>query len=164
MSANALRVEDHPEWPLALNVGNRFSLNAVEQVRLLRPQVSSPSTTAEVSWIGPTFARLQEVALLEDDWDQRGSAAVRGDALSFAWFFLRQVMPPTALSPGIVPLGHGGVQLLWHNQRCDLEVEVIGPNNMIAYYFDKLTGHEDEFAVTNEFSRITDILWSHFKS
>ena len=133
-------------------------------MRLLRSQVSSPSTAAEASWIAPTFARLQELAILDDDWDQRGSAGVSTDALNFAWYFLRQVMPPIAPVPGIVPLGHGGVQLVWHNDRCDLEVEVIGPNNMIAYYFDKVTGHEDEFSLTNEFYRITDILWSHFKS
>ena len=77
---------------------------------------------------------------------------------------LPNVAPATAPAPSIVPLGHGGVQLLWHNAVADLEVEVVRPNEVVAYFFDKGTGHEHETALTTDFSDITNFLWSNFRS
>jgi hypothetical protein len=90
--------------------------------------------------LGPTLTRFTEVAGLRDNWDRRGSAEVRTDVLSFA---LRSVLPevmlPTAPAPAVIPLGHGGVQLVWNTDSAEIEVEIIEPNKVIAYHFDKTT-------------------------
>ena len=101
---------------------------------------------------------------LQFNWDRRGSAEVSIDALRFALNILSQVMPATAPAPSIVPLGHGGVQLLWHNAIADLEVEVVRPNEVVAYFLDRRTGREEETALTTDFSDITNFLWSNFTS
>jgi hypothetical protein len=107
---------------------------------------------------------MEELASLGDNWDGRGSAEVRVDALNFAFSVLAQIMPPTAPAPAIVPLGHGGVQLLWHNQAHDLEVEIVGPNEIISYHLDRVTGVEDERQLTTELSPLTENLWSKFRT
>jgi hypothetical protein len=157
VKAAALRWNDEAQWPAALNLGHRFAVSSTEPVRLERPQISTPSTTSEASWVEPTSERLNELMFLGPNWDQRGSAAVNIDALRFAWQFLCQTMPPNAPAPGIIPLGHGGVQLLWHGPQFDIEIEVIGPNNIVVYYFEKISGQEDEFPLTNEFSIVTPL-------
>jgi hypothetical protein len=107
---------------------------------------------------------MREIAKLKRDWDRRGSTEVSSDALAFAWSILNQIMPPKASPPSIVPLGNGGVQLLWHNQKSDLEVEIVRPNEVVLYHLDKGSGQEEEKPLTTDFSSITGILWSRFNA
>jgi hypothetical protein len=154
---------DDERWPAVMFASHRFSQSVSDPVRLQTPQVSTPSTATIPRWFNPTLMRLVELLDLIDNWDQRGSAAVRPDAASFALTVLYQVMPPTAPAPAIVPLGHGGLQLLWSNAMSDLEVEILRPNEVISYHLDKGSGAEDERQLTTEFSPITDVLWSRFR-
>src|SRR5579859_6716769 len=94
-----------------------FSLAVTDPVAVQRPQVSPASTAAQARWVGPFLERVQQLTALRSNWDGRGSAAVRSDALSFAATILQQIMPPQALSPDVVPLGHGGIQLVWNTAR-----------------------------------------------
>lgn len=170
MSAAALRrIRDDgswsaPQWPMPLGIGGQFSAAVSDPVGYPRAQLSIPSTATPPKWIKPTLERLSELASLGHDWDQRGSAEVSIDVLSFAANILGQSMPPTAPPPSIVPLGHGGVQMLWHNQVADLEVEVIQPNEVVFYCLNKVTGHEEEIPLTTDLSALTNCLWSHFKT
>jgi hypothetical protein len=165
MTAVALRrYYEEEQWPPPLGTANYFSQSVSEPVGYQRPQVSIPSTVTEPKWVAPTIARMRQLGALKDDWDQRGSAEVSFDALVFAWGILGQVMPPNAPPPAIVPLGHGGVQLLWNNAACDLEVEVVRPNEVIMYHLDNRTGREEETPLTMELSALTNILWSYFRT
>jgi hypothetical protein len=157
------RYDDDEQWPAVVCVSPRFSQSVSDPVRLQSPQVSAPSTATTPRWLDPTILRLTELLDLPKNWDQRGSAAVRRDAASFTLTVLSQVMPPTAPAPAIIPLGHGGLQLLWSNARSDLEVEVLGPNDVVSYHLDKSSGTEDERVLTTEFSPIIDVLWSRFR-
>jgi hypothetical protein len=105
---------------------------------------------------------MQELLALGRDWDRRGSAAVRRDVLAFAYFMLSQIMAPTTAAPSIIPLGHGGVQLLWASPSIDVEVEVAQPNEIDVYQLDRATGTEDEWQARTEFSRLGDLLRSKF--
>lgn len=105
---------------------------------------------------------MQELLGLGRDWDGRGSAAVRQDVLAFVYFMLNQVMAPTTAAPSIVPLGHGGVQLLWTNPSIEVEVEVSQPNEITVYKFERATGAEEEWQVTTELSGLGALLRSGF--
>jgi hypothetical protein len=164
MNGEALRKYDQPQWPAAPDIGIRFSRSHAEQISWPRPLTSAASTMGRRNWVDLTLARMEELAALDDNWDGRGSAEIRTDALSFALSVLLQVMPHTAPAPAIVPLGHGGVQFLWHNRDNDLEVEIAGPNQLEIYLLDKNTGAEQEFPLTTELSPLTRILWSKFRS
>jgi hypothetical protein len=153
-----------PQWPVSFGVASQFSPAVSEPVSYQRAQVSVPSTATQPQWTKPTAARLNELAALKSNWDQRGSAEVSGDAINFAANILNQVMSETALSPSIVPLGSGALQLLWNSDAADLEVEVIRPNEVVAYFLDKTTGHEEETLLTSDFSAITHFLSLHFKA
>jgi hypothetical protein len=75
---------------------------------------------------------------------------------------LSQVMAPTTAPPSIIPLSHGGVQLLWTNPSVEIEVEVVQPNEIIIYHLDRTAGVEHEWQATTEFSGLSDLLRSAF--
>jgi hypothetical protein len=139
-----------------------FADSVSEPVTVAPPVVSPPTTASLPLWLEPTLSRMRELSALGRDWDRRGSAAVRQDALQFAYSVLMEVMAPTTPAPSIVPLGHGGVQLLWKSPSAEIEVEVVLPNNIIIYHLDRTNGAEDEQAATTEFSALARLLRSAF--
>lgn len=133
-----------------------------DPVPAARPLVSPQSTASRPQWFDRTLRRIVELFELGPNWDGRGSAAVNRDALSFALHMLWQTMGYATAGPSIVPLGNGGVQLLWSNALAEIEVEVIRPNEITIYYLDRQAGVEREWRAETEFSELADLLRSHF--
>jgi hypothetical protein len=128
-----------------------------------RPRLS-PGTVGEPRWLAQTRARLGDLAFLSENWDGRGSAAVRGDALKFALAVLEQVMPPTSPAPSTIPLGNGGVQLTWSTDSVEIDVEVIRPNEIIICTYDKSGAREDKWSATTDLGRLGEALWKHLSN
>ncbi len=159
----ALAWRDDP-WDDAPDVRHFSRTIPTASPRVPASEVSEATTSSEPVWLRPTVAQFMRLAALQDDWDQRGSAEVRHDVISFALRgVLPEILPPTAPAPAIIPLGHGGVQLVWNTDGAEIEIEVIAPNQIVAYHFDKATGEETEEPLTNNFSGLADLMWSTFK-
>lgn len=109
------------------------------------------------SWMDSVILRVSELAELQFNWDGRGSAKVSQDAIQYAVILLNRTMPANARAPALVPLGHGGVQLVWSDEANEIEIEVIKPNNVLAFHLDKKTGTEREWPVTTDFSGLTEL-------
>jgi hypothetical protein len=165
MSAMALREIDDGEWYQPVNSINELVRSSVKPVVVTRPQLSSPSVVHRSMWARPTVDRLMALAPLRDNWDERGSAAVRADVLSFAWQLLSQVMPQDGIAPVVVPLGNGGVQVEWSSDAGDLEIEIARPFEVSALFFDNQHGEEVEQSIpTDTWDRLTDIIREHFRN
>jgi hypothetical protein len=159
MNALALALKED-QWDVASNVG-RFSDARTRPLRILIPEISERTTASIPNWFQPTLDRFLELAELQDDWDQRGSAQVRRDVLSFALrSVLPKILPPTAPPPAVIPLGHGGIQLVWNTKTAEIEVEVIAPYSVIVYHFDKASGQEHEEHLIIDFSSLSNLMWS----
>lgn len=92
------------------------------------PPVESQTTVLSTRWSAPPWfatikARLEELSLLPENWDGRGSRRVSGldadDVLNFLWRAMEIDFP----APWIGPLSSGGLQVSWG--AGDLEVEGI---------------------------------------
>jgi hypothetical protein len=144
--------------------GSRFS-NSVSKppAAIPQPRVSPASTMGEPQWLSPVKAKLHELSALRRNWDSRGSASISPDITEFTITILARVMPPNAQPPSIIPMGRGELQLIWDVAGGELEAEVIKPNEVVAYYLDRSTGQEQEWHMTTQFSRLSDILWSAFR-
>jgi hypothetical protein len=151
-------------WQSGEPTGSFFSGFLARRIAVPKARISPSSTAGSPSWVNPTWQRLTEVVSLHYNWDGRGSAPVPEATAMFALTMLYQTMPPTAAAPSIIPMGRGEIQLLWHNAICDLEVEVIRPNDVTAIYVDHVTEREEEWSMTAEFSRISNILASAFRN
>lgn len=163
MSATALRIDDN--WYQIATNANEFDRSTIRPVPVARPQLSSPSVVHRSKWARPTIDRLIALAPLRDNWDQRGSAAVKEDVLSFAWNVLTQIMPEDGKSPVIVPLGNGGIQLEWSSDSADLEIEVARPFQISALLVEHGIDDDSEIEVpTDTYDRLTEIVREHFRA
>lgn len=164
MSANALRTIDD-EWYLTENTVNELERSSIKSVFVAGPQLSSPSVVDRSDWAGTAIARLRALVPLRDNWDQRGSAAVKRDVLSFAWQLLSQIMPADGVAPVIVPLGSGGIQLEWSSETAELEVEITRPFEMFALLVERVDGDEVETELpTDSWDQLTEAIRRHFRS
>ncbi|HTT82942.1 MAG TPA: hypothetical protein VMF67_05650 [Rhizomicrobium sp.] len=120
------------------------------------------SSVSRPVWATEVCVRLQRLARLRANWDDRGSAAPNTDAITFAFSVLHRVLPPNAPAPDIHPLGHGGLQLSWARNDLELDLEVIAPNNLLVCLSEN-GGPEQEWTATNELSRLESAMWRHFK-
>jgi hypothetical protein len=55
----------------------------------------------------------------------------------------------------VVPTSSGGVQLEWHAEGIDFEVNTKDPYRLSAYFYEKATGEEWEEEITTDWTRIT---------
>lgn len=147
-------------WPGSNSTG-RFAKAVADGVAISRPEVSDPITSRDAPWMKPTQDKLRDLATLrEDNWDGRGSAAVRGDVLAFVWTILSQVMPYDGKAPGIIPLGHGGVQVEWKGPGRDLELEFARPHEIVGTLFNTLDNSEQEIEANAEhLDELTAVIW-----
>lgn len=162
MTATALRTDD--QWYQSADSVGELVRSSFKPVVVARPQLSPPSVVHRSKWARTTIDRLMALAPLRDNWDQRGSAAVRADALSFAWQMLSQTMPEDGASPVIVPLGSGGIQLEWSSDRAELEVEIMRPYQISALLtlFEN-DGEVDIELPTDTWDQLTEVLREHFR-
>jgi hypothetical protein len=159
MRTNTLRLDT--EWESA-QTAVALDPVATRPVTVNRPVFGVACTRTEPQWVEPVRQRMSELATLTSNWDGRYSSAVRHDALSFAYSVLAQSMLPRTISPSIIPLGHGGVQLVWSNPTTEVEVEVIRPNDVVLYHHDLQSGDEDEWRTETEFSKLASLLKTTF--
>ena len=130
--------------------------------KIMSPSTGDPATTQSLGWVDVIEDRIADLQGLGANWDGRGSAAVRAEALAFAVSMLEQVMAPMIQAPSIVPLGHGGVQLEWSNDKAEVDVEVLTPNNITVYHHDRASGEEREWPAETEFSALAGLLRTNF--
>ncbi|WP_368507901.1 hypothetical protein [Bradyrhizobium lupini] len=164
MTATALRTDD--QWYQSANTVGELVRSSFKPVVVARPQLSAPSVVHRSKWARAAVDRLMALAPLRDNWDQRGSAAVRADVLSFAWHALAQIMPEDGLPPNIVPLGNGGIQLEWSSDSAELEVEIARPFQISALLVEAGNGgaEVETDLPTDTWDRLTEVLRDHFRS
>ncbi|MSP00907.1 MAG: hypothetical protein EXR07_07645 [Acetobacteraceae bacterium] len=122
------------------------------------PELDPSVMNGESAW-SVMKARFDEIENLKYDWDHRRSAPVPFGTLAFARQMLTSIMPPHARAPAVVPLGSGGIQLVWRTGVGELEIEVVKPNRVVAFYLDHGTCVEQEWEFSTNFRRLSDILW-----
>jgi len=164
MSATALRTIDD-QWYVSAGNVSELVRSSVKPVVVARPQLSSPSVMHRSNWARVTIDRLMTLASLGNNWDQRGSAAVKADVLSFAWQLLAQIMPVDGTPPVVVPLGNGGIQLEWSSPTAELEIEIARPFQTSALLINLQNGEETEVDLpTDTWDQLTEAVRVHFRT
>ena len=65
---------------------------------------------------------------------------------------MRTETPP----PHITPMSHEGVQLEWHTEHIDLEIEIEEPGTAWIFYENRLKSIEREWKASADFSSLSD--------
>jgi len=97
------------------------------------------STTPDVeagesAWITKAMPRLQQIAALRENWDDRGSRGTDQAIVEAAAYMLSRLMPEDLGAvpvPFVCGVPGGGLQLEWTSPRKHLELEFTGPGTVV---------------------------------
>ena len=102
--------------------------------------------TSSETWFEPIRDSVYELLSLSENWDLYGAAQVKREFVASAAGLLRSIMDQDTPAPAIVPTTPGGVQIEWHTNGIDLEIEVQSTSRINVWYENSRTGMswEDE--------------------
>jgi len=72
---------------------------------------------------------------------------------------LASVCGPKTITPSLVPLSSGGVQMEWHHGTIDLEITIYSPSRIEVFLCDENTGEDGkEWLIFSDFSSLLPIM------
>ena len=112
----------------------------------------------EPEWVVPVFRALSELLTLSPDWDSYGAARIEPRSIGWALEALSWIMRNDTKVPTVVPTPDGGVQLEWHTQGIDLEIEVSSVGRSFVTCYDRNQNAQWEGELRYNLNRLQDII------
>ena len=126
--------------------GNVSSL----QVPNRQVRVQSPNSV----WIQDLKERFNELTSLPRGWDGYDGRPVAFDCAQFAAHLIESLFLRTVRAPQLVPGADGTLQIEWHMNGFDVEIDVLAPYSIVATRFDHVTDVEEEIEIQTDFSEL----------
>jgi len=130
-------------WKVAppRNVGERALLSQEQKLTfdvplshgLMRIEVTGP----EPGWLYRVLQGVQHVVALPTNWDSYGGARIQDAAVLTAMRLLSRTLGSLGVAPMVVPTSLGGIQLEWHQNGLDIEIDVTPAGGASAYVRDE---------------------------
>jgi hypothetical protein len=112
-------------------------------------------TDSGQKWREPVIRRLNELTALQSGWDGYEGVPVSFQNAYFAMEMLDACCRGDAPPPQIVPGSNGDLQIEWHLERGDIELHILGPNDVRAWHANENTGFDgEEVPLTNDFTMV----------
>ncbi len=104
-------------------------------------------------WRDAVVSRLNELVSLKRGWDGYMAEPVTFENANFALRMLEASCGVEAPVPQIVPGVAGDLQVEWHIGHTDVELDILGPNDVHAWICGEHTGPDgQEVKLTNDFT------------
>ena len=110
-------------------------------------------------WIQDLKDRLDELTSLPRGWDGYNGEPVSPGCAQFAANLIERLCVANVPAPQLVPGADGTLQLEWHTNGCDVEVDVLGSHSGIATRFVIKTAVYEAINVQAEFPKLSN--WIH---
>lgn len=108
------------------------------------------------AWVEELEERLDVLTKLRRGWDGYSGAPVSFPCAHFAANLIEALHTSSIPAPQLVPMANGTVRLEWHMNEFDVEVDVLGPYDVVAYRADHLNGSEDEIEIQTDFTELAE--------
>lgn len=95
---------------------------------------------------------------LPQNWDSYGARPIDPSVALAAIRFLSDVLPADTPPPQIVPTSRGGIQLEWHCNGVDLEIDVRTPATFHVSFEDLRSGIEESQTIVEDFQSLLPML------
>ena len=105
-------------------------------------------------WFTELEERLQTIISLEENWDGYFGQPVNFSNASFAAEILNKLYLCGVSTPDLVPGSDGSLQIEWHEQDIDIELDIMNAGSVSAYLFDRRTEEEHELELSNDFVKV----------
>jgi hypothetical protein len=109
-------------------------------------------------WNATLSGRLGDLVKLRHGWDGYRAQPVSFKSAKFAALMLEKLFLKELSAPSLVPGVDGSLQIEWHKNGYDVELDVLGPNNVHAYRYDSISGEEEEIHLENNFFVVSEWL------
>jgi hypothetical protein len=110
------------------------------------------------TWFIPVLQGFANIATLAVGWDGSAAGEIGTATINRALRAIEQLLPQDAPAPSIVPIPDSGLQIEWHRNRRDLEIEFSPSGDVGFYYFDENNGEENEGPVGRNFVNVKKYL------
>jgi len=99
------------------------------------------------AWLSQTANSIAELLWLPRNWDSYNALPIDMARVGSVLRVLLSTLDDRSPAPSVVPLSNGGIQIEWHRNSVDLEIESISANRFGLYFADDESGEslEDEF-------------------
>lgn len=102
----------------------------------------------------PVIERVAELVALPGGWNSYDASPVSATALHRTLEFLLEHVTPGVDRPDVVPTVRGGLQLEWHNNGLDVEVEIASDGPVSLFMEDTTTGETTEMKLIGNEQRM----------
>src|SRR5439155_12376420 len=110
------------------------------------------------TWFEPVLQGFANVATLADGWDGSGALRIDRATINRALGTIERLLPSDAPAPSVVPIPDSGLQIEWHHNQRDLEIEFSPGGAIEFYFFDENTKEEREGPVGPNFVNVKEYL------
>jgi len=94
------------------------------------------------TWLKPTIVALAQLMRLPRDWNSDRAKQIDPRAIEKMLGLLLTVLESDTTPPAVVPTTRGGVQVEWHQNGVDLEIEAISSGEL-EFFFSGPEGNEE---------------------
>ena len=127
-------------------------------VRLSNIQIEFGRIEQFGGWVKPTLEALDSKLQLTPNWDSHGALPIDRRRVLDAIDVLFRTMSSDTEAPWVVPTTDGGIQLEWHREDEDLEVEIGGGEGASIYFHNARTEEEWEISLFENIPRLRALL------
>lgn len=106
------------------------------------------------SWAKAVEDRLTELTCLPVGWDGYAGRPVSFPCAYFVANMLERLCQDHVPPPSLVPGSDGSLQVEWHRNNFDVELDVLDAQNVLATRVNLLTDEEEVIEIQNDFSGI----------
>ena len=104
------------------------------------------------SWYKKLQTRFNEITSLPLGWDGYGGRPVSFTCAAFAAKLLERISIDGISEPALVPGGDGTLQIEWHRNKYDIEIDILGANRVKAMRYDHSTSKEEIIELDVDFT------------
>jgi len=141
--------------------GTSFAANAAAIGETAPPQY--PTAEAALAfdnippkWMAPVLRRCTDLVQLGDNWDTYGGERVKPSLAIAGCDLLTRLMQEETPIPQVVATPRGSIQFEWHLQGRYLELEVLGPTRVAAFF--EAPGEEWEEEFGPDLTRLAEVI------
>ena len=134
-------------------VGSTRSTNPINSNVFTRYRVRVPDYQSR--WFDELKCKLDELTSLPLGWDGYCGRPVSFQSANFVANMLESLFQDNVPAPSLVPGSDGSLQVEWHRNNYDVELDILGPQNVIATRFNLADEEEEQIEIQNDFSEIT---------
>lgn len=105
-------------------------------------------------WFDPLMRGLADLLTLPANWDTYGAAPIELKVVNQASQLMKGILDADDPPPWVVPMSNGGIQLEWHENGADLEIEIEPKGIAHGYWFHEETEEEVSLEIPKDNERV----------